>query len=322
MVVVAVAIIPLFVRSPYYLDLIVQVLLWGAAASAWNIVGGYGGQLSLGHAGFFAIGAYTSTLLFLNAGVSPWIGMFAGALLATAAGLVLGTLTLRLRGPFFALLTLAFGQVLLIFTTHWRSVTQGSNGLSLPFQADASNFLFSGTTPYLYAMLLLAASYYLLSFALERHRVGYFLVALRENDNAARALGVRATRLRLLALCLSAALTAICGTFYAQYIRFIDPASVTGIDISLRVALIAILGGIGTAGGPFVGAVVVILLTDYLRGSTSAELGGSYLAIYGLVLMIVVLLAPNGIISLIRKILRFIKRRRWTRAEGQAVENG
>lgn len=319
-VVVAVAIIPLFVSSPYFLDLVVQILLWSAAASAWNIVGGYGGELSLGHAGFFGIGAYTSTLLFLNAGVSPWIGMLVGALLAAAAGLVLGTLTLRLTGPFFALLTLAFGQMLLIVTTDWRSLTQGSNGLSLPFQADVSNFLFSGTTPYLYAALLLAASYYLFSVALEHHRIGYFLVALRENENAARALGVRATQLRLFAFCLSAALTAVCGTFYAQYIRFIDPASVTGLDISLRVALIAILGGVGTASGPVVGSVIVIFLTDYLRGSTSAALGGSYLAIYGLVMMTVVLLAPNGIVGIFRKIPMFVRRYR-TRDEGDDIDN-
>ena len=169
----AMAVAPLFISNEFYLDGFVLVFLWGAFAGAWNILGGYAGMVSLGHNAFFAIGAYTSTLLFLNFGLSPWLGMFAGAGLAAGIGVLLGLICFRLRSHYFALATLAFGQVSFIIAINWRSLTQGAEGLALPIQPGLSNMLFAGKLPYVYMGLILFAIVLAVSFAIEHSRLGY-----------------------------------------------------------------------------------------------------------------------------------------------------
>lgn len=302
--------LPAILADAYYLDLVFQIYLWWAVASAWNILGGYGGQFSLGHAGFFAIGAYAMVILNVRVGLSPWLGLLAGVVISGAVALGLGALTLRLRGPFFALLTLAFGEIVRVVAVLWRPVTNGSDGLSLPPNGTIADLFFGDARGYCYVALLLAGATYLVTAVIERRRLGYMFLALRENEEAARALGVLALRLRLGSLVLSAALTAIAGGVLAAYLRYIDPDSVAGIDISIKIALIAIVGGVATAAGPLIGSIVIIVVTTVLRDSLAQTLGSGYLVIYGVILIVIVLAAPAGLGPTVANAFR--RFRRWS----------
>ncbi|MFZ0448189.1 MAG: branched-chain amino acid ABC transporter permease [Desulfatiglandaceae bacterium] len=297
----ALATAPLFISNEFYLDGFVLVFLWGAFAGAWNILGGYAGMVSLGHNAFFAIGAYTSTLLFLNFGLSPWLGMIVGAMFAALVGVVLGLICFRLRSHYFALATLAFGQVSFIIAINWRSVTQGAEGLALPIEPDLSNMLFAGKLPYVYMGLILFLIVLAVSFAIEHSRLGYYLTAFRENEDAARALGVRTGRVRLIAIAVSAFLSAVTGTFYAQYVVYIDPISVSRLQLSVQVALFAIVGGLASSLGPAIGAIIFVPITILLRAKLGTSLPGLHMIIYATVLILVLLYMPKGIYGTLRE---------------------
>jgi branched-chain amino acid transport system permease protein len=289
--------LPLTTSNDYYLDIIVQIFMWGAAATAWNLLGGYAGQFSLGHAAFFGIGAYTSSLLLTGARVSPWLGMLAGALLAALFALVIGYLSIRLRGPFFTLSTIAMTEVLQILAIHWRGLTGGSEGVSLPNAASVWTMTFDGRRTYAFVglgFLLLALA---VSWLVERSRWGYYLVAIREEEDAARSIGVPVLGVKIAAAAASACLTAVVGTFYAQYVLWIEPAHTFSIDISIQLALMVIIGGLGTLLGPLIGAALIVPLNMFLRAWLGAAVSGLYLVIYGLVLVLVVLFAREGIVA-------------------------
>ena len=288
--------LPFTTSNAYYLDIVVQVYMWAAAAVAWNLLGGYAGQFSLGHSAFFGIGAYTSSLLLLTAGLTPWIGMLAGGVLAALFALVIGYLAIRLRGPFFTLATIALAEVLQILAVYFRDLTGGSQGLSLPFAASAANFTFDGKRAYALAGLGFLLFALLVSWLIERSRLGYYLVAIREEEEAARAVGVPVLGIKLIATAASAFLTAMVGTFYAQYVLWIEPAHTFSLDISVQLALIAIIGGLGTLLGPVIGAALIIPLNMFLRAWLGASYAGLYLVVYGLVLVLVVLYARQGLV--------------------------
>lgn len=307
-VVLCLAILPLLIKNDFYLDGLILIFIWGAFAGAWNILAGYAGVVSLGHNAFFGIGAYTSTLLLLHFGLSPWIGMFVGGLLATCVGLILGLVCFRLRSHYFALATLAFGEVSYILAVSWRSLTGGSEGLALPIQPSLYHFSFSSKLPYVYIGLALFLIGIGISYAIENSRLGYYLKAFRENEDAARALGVRTGRVRLIAMALSSFLSAVIGTFYAQYIVFVDPTSVIRIQISVQVALFVIVGGIGTTLGPAIGAMIFIPITILLRAKMGTALPGLHMIIYGIILVAVLLYIPQGIFVKLRERVPILKR--------------
>ena len=288
--------LPFTTSNAYYLDIVVQVYMWAAAAVAWNLLGGYAGQFSLGHSAFFGIGAYTSSLLLLTAGLTPWVGMLAGGALAALFALVIGYLAIRLRGPFFTLATIALAEVLQILAVYFRDLTGGSQGLSLPFAASAANFTFDGKRAYALAGLGFLLFALLVSWLIERSRLGYYLVAIREEEEAARAVGVPVLGIKLIATAASAFLTAMVGTFYAQYVLWIEPAHTFSLDVSVQLALIAIIGGLGTLLGPVIGAALIIPLNMFLRAWLGASYAGLYLVVYGLVLVLVVLYARQGLV--------------------------
>jgi branched-chain amino acid transport system permease protein len=294
-VVAALALLPRVIATPYYLHLLIFVLLYVGLASAWNLMGGFAGQLSLGHAGFFGIGAYTSTLLSLHFGLSPWIGMVVGVLLAMVAGAAIGYPCFRLKGPFFALATLAFGEVLRIVAIAWVDLTQGSNGLSIPFKPGFKNMMWQGKEMFFYLILVYALAAVGIAWRIERSRLGYYLIALKEDDAAARMLGIDTTRYKLYATLISAALTAVGGVFYAQYIGYIEPYSVFDVNQSVQFALISIIGGIGTVIGPVFGAFIMIPLTEVLRAMFGGMARGFHLVLYGIILIVVVMLIPQGL---------------------------
>jgi branched-chain amino acid transport system permease protein len=304
--IVVVALLPRVITSPYYLHLLIMILLYVGLSSAWNLPGGFAGQLSLGHAGFFGIGAYSSTLLLVNFGLSPWFGMIIGVLLAMIAGAAIGYPCFRLRGPFFALATLAFGEVLRVVSISWRDLTQGSNGISIPFTPGFKNMMWQGKDMFFYVILVYAVIAVGISWKIERSRLGYYLIALKEDDAAARMLAVNTTRCKLYAMLISAGLTALGGTFSAQYVGFIEPYSVFDVNQSVQFALISIIGGLGTVFGPVLGAFIMIPLSEVLRAVFGGAARGFHLVLYGLILITVVMLIPQGLSLEIRE-----RYRRW-----------
>lgn len=301
------ALAPLAVRDAFLLDAVVLILLWGALAAAWNVAGGYAGQVSLGHAAFFGLGAYAAALLGTRWGLSPWVAMGVGVLLSTGAGLAIGYLSNRLRGPYFVLATIAFSQVLLIVASRWRAFTQGSEGVPVPFRPGLWTLGFAEKPPWVYLALALALVLYAFQRWLETSRLGYQLAAVREDEDAALALGVPARRLKVLAVALSAALASVAGTLWAQYVGFVDPFYVFSVDLSVRFALATIIGGVGTAMGPFYGSILITTLETHLRaafGGVGAGLVGIYLIIYGVLLILVVRFVPQGLAAWLAARLR------------------
>jgi branched-chain amino acid transport system permease protein len=294
-VLTACVIAAVFVSSRYAADIMIRTFLWAGLALAWNIAGGYAGLISFGHAAFFGIGAYTSTILFLSYGVSPWLGMLAGAALAGCAGALLTAMCARLRGPFFILSTLAAGEVTRITALNWRSLTGGPEGLEIPPIASVANMVFKAQGPYLTLMLVYMVAVFALSVWIEQTRFGYYLFATRDDEDGASAIGINPQRMRISAMALSAALTAIGGTLFAQYFLYLDPTHVISPDISFQFALICALGGLGTATGPVFGALIIIPLSELLRGWLSQAASGLHFVIYGTVVIIVILYFPSGI---------------------------
>ena len=293
---VVAAVLAFTVKDKFYLHLLIMMLFYAAASSAWNIVGGFAGQLSLGHAAFFGIGAYTSTLLFIDLGISPWIGMLVGAALATAVSGAIGYPSFRLRGPFFTLVTIAFAEVLRILTLYAHDLTKGSIGISVPFRPAVGNFIFRQLSAYVYVALAFLVVAVLVSLWIENSRLGYYLAALREDEDAAQALGIDTARYKLVAVLVSAFLTALAGTFYAQYIFYIEPFQTFSLDFSVLLAMMAIIGGMGTVWGPVAGAFLVTPLQEILQARLGGGFQGLHLVIYGAVLIVVVILLPQGIV--------------------------
>ncbi len=293
---------PLVSDNGFIRDMWVLVAMWGAAATAWNLIGGYAGGLSLGHAAFFGIGAYTSSLLYTNFSVSPWFGALAGGVLAMLSALVIGLITIRLRGPFFALATLAFAAILGIAATNLRSLTHGSEGMTIPYTPSLSNAIFASKLDYYYLALAMLAAYLALTWWIAGSRFGYYLVALRENEDAAQALGIDGLRLKLAATLLSAFMTALVGSFYAQYRLFFEP-SIFATSLSTQIALFAIIGGLGTVWGPLLGAAILVPLTNVLQSALGSSIPGIDAFVYGTVLILAILFVPSGLVSVARSVL-------------------
>jgi len=300
--VVLVLLLPLLLENPFYQDLMIMVFFWATMALAWNLLGGVAGQISLGHAAFFGIGAYTSTILYLTFGISPWIGMFAGAGISVAIAVILGYPCFRLTSHFFALATLAFGEVLRLLASFWRDLTNGGVGLLIPFDPGIANFIFEDKIVYAYIMLAMLFAILTITYYFSKSRFGYRLVALREDQDAAESLGVDTHRSKMMALLISVVFTSMAGTFYAQYFAFIDPDIVFSSSLSLQLALLSIIGGVGTVFGPVLGAVFLTPLDVFLRGWLGGVLAGLNFVVYGAILIVAVMFFPSGIAGGIKKL--------------------
>ncbi|MBI3988848.1 MAG: branched-chain amino acid ABC transporter ATP-binding protein/permease [candidate division NC10 bacterium] len=306
---VLLALAPLLIQNPFYAHVGIMTFFYAARAGAWNLLGGYAGQLSLGHAAFFGIGAYTSTLLYVTFQISPWLGVMTGALLAALTALIVSYPCFRLRGPFFSLATIAFAEVLRILVIYFRDLTQGSVGILIPFKPGLGTLMFRGKTPYAYLAFALMATVLGTTLLIERSKLGHALAAVREDEEAAEALGINATRSKLFAALISASLTGMGGVFYAQYILFIEPYSVFALDLSIQLALVAIIGGVGTAAGPILGSSLVTPLNEFLRAWLGGTYRGLHFFIYGCLLIVVVILMPQGVIAMVRGYYRRLLKR-------------
>lgn len=285
---VAVLALPLFIHSPYYINLAILILVYTSLGSAWNIIGGYTGQLSLGHAAFFGIGAYGLAISATQWGWNPWLGILFGVALSVPLSLGIGSITFRLRGPYFVLATLALAEVLRLIAEAWRSLTNGSVGLMVPL-------LFQGISrvPYYYFVAAVAIAAVGTTWWIERNKIGYYLTAVREDQDTAETIGINTTGYKNIALLISAVLSSLTGAFYAAHLSYIEPQIVLGEPVSIQMAVVAIIGGRGTVFGPAVGATTLILASEVFR----AQFKQAHLLIYGGLLILAIMFMPGGLLG-------------------------
>jgi branched-chain amino acid transport system permease protein len=292
--------LPLVVRSPTYLHIVILLYLYAYLTTSWNLVGGFAGVLPLGHAAFVGIGAYTSTVLSLQYGISPWIGMMVGAVLASLVGVIIGLPTFKMRGAYFALATIAFAEGIRVMVENIDSLgpfkLNGPRGLQIPpLKTGLAHFMFAEKEPYYYIILVMLAGVLTLTWVISRSKLGYYLMAGGEEPEAAQALGVNVARAKLTAMAISSFLTAFAGTFWAQFTLYIHPKSVMSLDISFEIAFIALIGGRGSIAGPILGALLLRPVSDFSRIYFGSTLPGLHLIIFGVVLVLVMLYQPRGL---------------------------
>jgi branched-chain amino acid transport system permease protein len=318
-VIALLATVPLFVHSNVVLNFLVVTLMIALAGAGWNILGGYGGQYSFGHAAFFGTGAYVTAIAQSRYGVNAWVGFAAGIAAGAAVGAVIGALVFRagLRSSYFALVTLAFAEVLRILASV-APVTGAGVGILVKLDLGARSFQFQSRAVFYLVIVALVAVVMLLTQILERSRFGAWLIAVRENEDAAMALGVDATAVKLGAMVLSAAITAAAGCFYVQYFLFIDAGIAYGTWISIEALLTPIIGGVGTVFGALVGALVVKSLGEGAK-LVAGDIPGLDLMINAVVLIAVIRFAPRGLVGALADARNYLTRR-FTASRTSAVE--
>ncbi len=292
---------PIVFDTPYAHNVGVLVCLTAIMASGWNVLGGMTGQISLGHAMFFGIGAYSTAVAGATFGVNPWIGILAGVGLSVLLSALIGLPVFRLQGHYFSIATIALGEILLVVFLNWRWVG-AATGLSIPLNPDDS-FLalqFSGRLKWEYYYLALALLTGVLTTisTLMRTRAGRYLDAIRQDEVAAASLGIPVLWYKQLAFAYSAIVVALAGGFYAQYVLFVDPDSAFALTISITITIAAVLGGVRSMWGPVLGAAILILLTEATRLNLGGTGGGLNLVVYGLLVMVIAAFEPNGLLGL------------------------
>jgi branched-chain amino acid transport system permease protein len=291
---------PFVFPSSFMVNFGVMALFYAFIGQSWNISGGFAGQLSFGHVAFFGVGAYASTIMQLRFGWSPWLGLPVSALAGALVGGVIAVLSFRagLKGSYFALITLAFAEVLRIVTNS-VSFTGGGLGLLIPMKASATNFQFAERSGFYFLILLMAALSVALAEWLRRSRFGAQLTAIRENEDSAKALGIHVFREKVKVMLLSGAIGGMGGCFFAQYFLYIDPLVVFGVDKSVEMLLVSMIGGAGTVYGPLVGALLLASISDITRVLTQIQ--GLSLVLYGGLLVVIIAYLPNGLIDLFKR---------------------
>jgi branched-chain amino acid transport system permease protein len=297
-VVVALA-YPLVFDSNFAINVGVLILFAAFVGQSWNIAGGYAGQLSFGHVVFFGTGAYAATILQLTLGLNPWLGIPVAAVAGALVGALIAVLSFRagLRGSYFALITLAFAEAFRILANSVE-FTGGGKGLLIPLKRGAENFQLERIGFY-YVILVLCAASILIAIWLTRSRFGARLAAIRENEDAAEALGINTYREKVRVMMLSGAMSGIGGVFYAQYYLYIDPPIAYGVEKSVEMLLVSMIGGAGTVFGPLIGSIVLTFISEITRETTSAQ--GLGLIFYGVLLVAIVAFLPDGLVQLFRR---------------------
>jgi branched-chain amino acid transport system permease protein len=300
------AALPLGIRKEFLISIFINIFLYAYLGQCWNILGGYAGYLSLGHTVFFGIGAYVSSLLFCWIGLSPWLGMIAGAAVAMAVGTFISYLSFRygLRGIYFAMITLAFGVIFRVIFNNSETLG-GAQGILIPLkEASLVDFQFAGKLGFYYVGLILVMLSLIITWGISRRRFGYNLLAIKDNETASEALGIPTNRYKLLATCLSGFLTALGGTFYAQYLMYISPETVFNLNLSIEIVLVVIVGGMGTLFGPVLGAFVLIPIGELTRAMIKEGAMGVHVIVYGIILIVFCLVLPGGLIPTLKMAVR------------------
>ncbi len=298
---------PLLTNNSFHQHVLIMILFWTVLGASWNLLGGYAGQVSFGHATFLGIGAYTTMILYLKLQLSPWLGLLAGGVVAGLLALPIGWICFRLRGPYFSLATLAVAEITRLIVLNWESLTAGPMGLLITTLPAVSFFgrsvNWESKLPFYYVVLALAALIMGVTHFVARSRLGAYLLAIREDPDSAEAAGIDTVRSKVIALVLSATLVGFGGGFYAIYFRYIDPEAVFSISISVEMVFIAVVGGIATTGGPIVGAIFLVTLSEIFRDRFQS----GHLIFYGLFMMLVIRYLPEGIWGRLRQLPGFAR---------------
>jgi branched-chain amino acid transport system permease protein len=287
---------PFIVQERYAQHVLILILLYVTLGSAWNILGGFAGQLSIGHAAFFGIGAYSAAILASKSSMSPWWAVLIGPAVVVPIAVAIGAICFRLRGPYFTLATIAAAEMVRLVALNWPDLTAGAVGVVI----RPSVFSGAGKLPYYYVILIIAVGTVTLCDRISRSKLGHALVAIREDQETAESIGIDTTRYKLIALAISASMTALAGAFYANYFLFVDPTIVLPLALSVEIVLIGIVGGLGTVWGPVFGAVLLKLSAEIFR----KQFQDASLLIYGLLLIVVILFMPGGLMGGARRLLR------------------
>lgn len=295
--------VPMITRNSYLLHVLILTMVFGIFASAWNLVSGFAGLKTFGHHAFFGIGAYASALISIKAGLSPWLTIWIGALIATAAGLFIGLPILRIKSmPHVAIVTLGFAEIVRIVISNLQSITRGELGLwgirpfegfTLPAIGKVS-FTPADKVPYYYLILLLLIASTGVIAWLMRSRTGLAIIAMREAEDAAESLGVNLTRQKLLVFAISAFLVGVAGAFYGHYVSILTPSAAVGIDLMILVIAMTLVGGLGTFSGPLIGALILTGMVEWLR-----DIGQYRLLVYGAMIILIVMFLPKGLTTLV-----------------------
>ena len=326
--VTALFLVPKFVESTYALHIMVLIFISVIMGSGWNILGGYTGQYSVGHAAYFGAGAYTTMILLQYRQIAPWYGIWAGMAVAVLVGLIIGSICFRLRGPYFVLASIAVAEIFRVTTLNLPGLTNGAEGILItgvpPLKLGNTVITdFMSKVPFYYTGLVIALVVIFATWRVQNSKLGYYFQAIREDQDAAHSLGINLTLYKNVALAISAVFTSLAGSLYALYVGFIDPSTVLALDLSVQIVMICIIGGIGTIFGPVIGAVVLIPFSEALRSNAIAQalidsglvkedsaigsflkdqLSHAHVLIYGILLVVVILYMPDGILGFVKKI--------------------
>ncbi|MFZ3213182.1 MAG: branched-chain amino acid ABC transporter permease, partial [Terriglobales bacterium] len=302
LVLVLLLLYPVFFRGAFPLHIMIMVFLFAMMGVAWNIMGGYAGMFSFGQAAFFGIGAYTSSYLLTTYHVNPWIGLLAGGVLAALAAAVIGIPCSNLRGHYFAIASIAFAEIVRIHFNNWKLVG-AAEGLTLPMLNESfKNFIFSSKVPYYYILLGFLIFALLVCSWVSTSRMGFYFRAIKESHDLAKVVGINFVRYRLAAIMISAFLTAMAGTFYAQYILYLDPDSVLVLSISIQVVLVSMLGGANSVMGPVIGAAILLPISEGTRVWLGYKGTGIDMIVYGTLIMLISAYYPQGVWGLLSRI--------------------
>jgi branched-chain amino acid transport system permease protein len=294
------ALLPLIGLSSYVMHILILVIMWSVIGMAWNLLSGYCGQVSFGHAAFFGTGAYTAGMLYSKFGISGWWGLPASVLVVSLFAVVIGYICLRLRGPFFALATLSMGVILRIVSENLVDFTGGDLGIMIRERSWVEK------TWYYYIILAIAFGTFVAVKLVMESKLGYYFVAIREDQDAAESLGINTTYYKNIALLLSALLTGFAGAFYTNYMGYIDPKVVFALhDISIVTIMVVMVGGVATYWGPAVGAVIMVLLAEVIR--SIPMLGTAHQTFFGVLLIVIIIFLPNGIVGDFAKLKRIVR---------------
>ncbi|MDX1432354.1 MAG: branched-chain amino acid ABC transporter permease [Gammaproteobacteria bacterium] len=303
--IVALILYPHVLDQPYQRHVLVMIFIYGLMAQGWNVLAGYCGQISLGQAVFFGIGAYSAAFLYAEWQITPWLGMLVGVAIAIVVALLIGLPTFRLRGHYFAIATLVIGEIAQTLFINWEFVG-GATGVWVPIERESPwltlQFHENKLPNYYLGLAFLAAACAFVAW-MERSKLGLYFRAIRDDPDAARSLGVDITRYKLIAITISAAFTAIAGAQFAQYVLVIDPETVFPLLLSILVVLMTMLGGIGTLWGPIIGASVLFPLSEFTRVWFGGTGGAEDLMIYGALIVVISVAYPGGLITLLRRVL-------------------
>jgi branched-chain amino acid transport system permease protein len=320
--------IPRYVESPYALHMMILLFMSAAQGQSWNILGGYAGQHSVGHAAYFGVGAYTTMMLMHTKQIAPWYGVWIGVVLVVIVALVIGSICFRLRGPYFVLASIAVAEILRLSAINLTSLTNGAEGI---LATELPAFKIGGTVvtdfvtkvPFYYLGLFLVLLTLAVTLWIQHSKLGYFFQAIREDQDAAHSLGISISLYKNIGLVISAVLTSLAGSFYGIYVGFVDPGTVLGLDVSVQIMLICIIGGMGTLWGPVLGSLVLVPLSEALRsnliteglvkiGLVSADskvglflkenLSHAHVLLYGILVVLVILFMPDGLMGFVKKL--------------------